>query len=111
MNIKLKLLKDLLLNIVEMIDAGTCNPSEEELDKCIKLATNFNKGIKRISKRYACENILHCSLTTFDNYVKLGLIPAGHKEVGFKELSWSEEDFNESVRYRIKAYKANHSLL
>lgn len=40
----------------------------------------LNRGIKRISKRETCERILHCSLSTFDNYIKLGLIPPGHKE-------------------------------
>lgn len=38
--------------------------------------------------------VLHCSGTTFDNYVKEGLIPPGRKEVGFKELSWRKSDFS-----------------
>ena len=51
---------------------------------------------------------LHCSLSTFDNYIKLGLIPPGHKEYGFKELSWSEKDFDEATLYRINYYKDKH---
>lgn len=101
-------MKQLLLESVENIDAGNSNHSEEELDAIIKDLTKLNRGIKRISKREACERILHCSPSTFDNYLKLGLIPPGHKEYGFKELSWSEKDFDEATLYRIKDYKDKH---
>ena len=93
---------------IDNIDAGNSNFSEEELTNIIKDITKLNRGIKRISKREACERILHCSPSTFDNYLKLGLIPKGHKEYGFKELSWSEKDFDEAVMYRIKVYRETH---
>lgn len=105
---KLLILRNLLSEFINKIDAGTSEASEEDLNELIKDLTKFNKGIKRISKRYVCEHILHCSLSTFDNYLKLGLIPKGHKELGFKELSWSEDDFNEAVMYRIKDYQSSH---
>ena len=101
-------MKQLLLESVENIDAGNSNHREEELDTIIKDLTKLNRGIKRISKREACERILHCSPSTFDNYLKIGLIPPGHKEYGFKELSWSEKDFDEATLYRIKDYRDKH---
>lgn len=104
-NIRLKLIRSLLEEAIRNIDAGNSNHTEEELNDIIKDLTKLNRGIKRISKREACERILHCSLSTFDNYLKLGLIPPGHKEVGFKELSWSDKDFDEATMYRIKEYK------
>lgn len=106
--VKLNILKRLLQESIDNIDAGNSNFSEEELNNIIKDITKLNRGIKRISKREACERILHCSLSTFDNYLKLGLIPKGHKEYGFKELSWSEKDFDEAVMYRIKVYRETH---
>ena len=106
--VKLSILKRLLQESIDNIDAGNSNFSEEELTNIIKDITKLNRGIKRISKREACERILHCSPSTFDNYLKLGLIPKGHKEYGFKELSWSEKDFDEAVMYRIKAYRETH---
>lgn len=106
--IKLNILKRLLQESIDNIDAGNSNFSEEELNNIIKDITKLNRGIKRISKREACERILHCSPSTFDNYLKLGLIPKGHKEYGFKELSWSEKDFDEAVMYRIKVYRETH---
>ena len=107
-NHRLKVLRGLLEECINNIDAGNSNHSEEELDSIIKDLTKLNRGIKRISKREACERILHCSPSTFDNYLKLGLIPPGHKEYGFKELSWSEKDFDEATLYRIKDYRDKH---
>ena len=104
-SIRLKLIRNLLEEAIKNIDAGNCNHTEEELNDIIKDLTKLNRGIKRISKREACERILHCSPSTFDNYLKLGLIPPGHKEVGFKELSWSDKDFDDATMYRIKEYK------
>ena len=41
----------------------------------------------------ACD-YLGKSRATFDNYVKLGLLPKGTKEDGFKELSWNKSDLD-----------------
>lgn len=107
-NVKINIVRKLLEEAIANIDAGNSNHSEEELDTIIKGLTELNRGIKRISKREACDKILHCSPSTFDNYLKIGLIPHGHKEAGFKELSWSEKDFDEATLYRIKDYKEKH---
>lgn len=104
MNVKLKILRKVLEEAINNIDAGNSNHSDDELDDIISSLTKLNRGIKRISKREACERILHCSPSTFDNYIKLGLIPRGHKEYGFKELNWSEKDFDKATLARIKKY-------
>lgn len=108
-NARLRILRKLLEESINNIDAGNSNHNEKELDAIIKDLTKLNRGIKRISKREACEKILKCSPSTFDNYIKIGLIPKGHKEAGFKELSWSERDFDEATMYRIKEYREKHS--
>lgn len=102
MNVKLKVLRKVLEEAINNIDAGNSNHSDDELDDIISSLTKLNRGIKRISKREACERILYCSPSTFDNYIKLGLIPRGHKEYGFKELNWSEKDFDKATLARIK---------
>lgn len=107
-NIRLNIIRNLLEETISNIDAGNSNYKEEELDEIVKTLSNINRGVKRISKRTACDKILHCSSSTFDNYLKLGLIPPGHKEVGFKELSWSEKDFDDATMYRIRKYKETH---
>lgn len=110
MNVKLKVLRKVLEEAIDNIDAGNSNHSDDELDDIISSLTKLNRGIKRISKREACERILHCSPNSFDNYIKLGLIPRGHKEYGFKELNWSEKDFDKATLARIKKYKDKQSL-
>lgn len=105
MDIRLRLLREQLVEAISNIDNGNSNHTGDELEVIISSLTKLNRGIKRISKRYACDKILHCSSSTFDNYVKLGLIPPGHKEVGFKELSWSEKDFDKVTMDKINRYK------
>lgn len=86
-------LKKELQHSIENIDAGNSEITEEELIELVKLLATINKGGERISKTIACEKILHCSPSTFDNYVREGIIPPGRKVAGFKELSWIESDF------------------
>lgn len=100
LNPKLKLLKDLMYEIADNIDPENCNNNEGKVDAAIESLTILNRGIKRISKTEACEKILHCSTRTFENYLKLGIIPPGHKTPHFKELSWSEKDFDKAKEYR-----------
>lgn len=109
MNVKLKVLRKVLEEAIANIDAGNSNHSDE-LDDIISSLTKLNRGIKRISKREAGERILRCSPSSFDNYIKLGLIPRGHKEYGFKELSWSEKDFDKATLARIKKYRDKQGL-
>ena len=82
-----------LQHSIENIDTGNSEITEEELVELVKLLATINKGGERISKTIACEKILHCSPSTFDNYVREGIIPPGRKVAGFKELSWNESDF------------------
>lgn len=105
MDIKLRIIRTILQELINKIDAGNSNHTESELNDIIKNLTKLNRGIKRISKKEACEHILHCSPNSFDNYIKLGLIPKGHKEPGFKELSWSEMDFDEVTLYKLNKYR------
>ena len=107
---KIKLIKTLLQESINNIDAGNSNLSEDEENELIESLININRGIKRYSKRQICDDILHCSYSTFEKYLELGLIPPGHKEKGFKELSWSKKDFNDAVIARINKYRNKQGL-
>lgn len=102
MNVKIKLIRELLVTLIDSIDKGNSTENEEELDTVIETLTNLNKGIRRRSKRWLCDNILHCSESSFNNYLSLGLIPPGKKTYGFKELSWSESDMKDAIAYQRK---------
>lgn len=100
LNIKLKLLKEVLYKLADSINEENCHNDEESIDEAISAINKLNNGILRISKTEACEKILHCSSRTFDNYLQLGIIPPGRKTPHFKELSWTERDFDKAKEYR-----------
>lgn len=91
----LKVIRSLLLKIVDDIDAGNSNISEGEAIKIVDSLKRFTDKEKRLSKYAACE-YLNVSRATFDNYVREGKLPRGKHEIGFKELSWSEKELDES---------------
>ncbi len=93
----LKVIRNLLLKIVDNIDAGNSNITEEEAVKIVDSLKRFTDKEKRLSKYAACEH-LNISRATFDNYVREGKLPRGKHEIGFKELSWSEKEPDESVK-------------
>ena len=93
----LKVIRNLLLKIVDNIDAGNSNITEEEAVKIVDSLKRFTDKEKRLSKYAACEH-LNISRATFDNYVREGKLPRGKHEIGFKELSWSEKELDESVK-------------
>lgn len=100
---KKRLVGKLLTNLTN--DVSNSNLDEDELDVAVDALTQLNIGIVRVSKATVCDEILHCSGTTFDNYVKAEIIPPGRKEVGFKELSWRRSDFTGIKLKRIHASK------
>lgn len=86
----LRVIRSLLLKIIDDIDAGNSNISEGE-------AIEIVDSLKRLSKYAACE-YLNVSRATFDNYVREGKLPRGKHEIGFKELSWSKKELDEFVK-------------
>jgi hypothetical protein len=93
MNTFTKLIRDLLADRLEQIDAGNSNIDEESAIAIFKAVNDSTDMTKRVSKYKACE-ILHISRATFDNYVREGKLPRGEHAIGFKELSWSVKDLN-----------------
>ena len=93
----LGVIRNLLLKIVNDIDAGNSNITEDEAAKLIDALKEFTNKEKRLSKYAACE-YLNISRATFDNYVRGGKLPKGKHEIGFKELSWSKKDLDMFVK-------------
>lgn len=107
MNVKLKILRKVLEEAINNIDAGNSNHSDDELDDIISSLTKLNRGIKRISKREACERILHCSPSTFDNYIgKLdGLLKAIEDKDGKVDIEGIlSESIDNLVVAQVKKY-------
>ena len=94
MNKFTKLIRDLLADRIEAIDAGNSNIDEESAVSILKAITDSTDMTKRVSKYKACQ-ILCISRATFDNYVREGKLPQGEHTIGFKEKSWSMKDIND----------------
>lgn len=90
---KLELVKIGLQTIIDNIDNGNSNASEEELDETLNMINKITNTRDKLSKYQACK-YLKMSRATFDNYVRAGNIPRGRKEQGFKELFWLKSDLD-----------------
>lgn len=87
----LKIIRNLLQQIIDDIDSGNSNISESEQLETIQFIQKIYS--KELSKLEAADYI-GVSRATFDNYINKGWIPKGKKRMGFKELSWSIYDLN-----------------
>ena len=81
---KLQVIRDLLYKIIEDIDAGNSNISDDQYDSIIEQINFLSNSNTKYSKYQACK-FLNISRATFDNKVREGLIPPGRKQQGFKE--------------------------
>ena len=93
----LKVIRELLLKIVDNIDVGNSNLTEDEALQAISYLKELTNKEKRLSK---CEayRYLNVSRATFDNYVREGKLPKGQKQAGFKELSRRYKDLNDAIK-------------
>ena len=93
----LQTIKRLLLGIIDDIDAGNSDISEEEALKIAKtLKTMVRKDIPM--SKYQAYTYLNISRATFDNLVREGKIPRGKKIPGFKELVWQKKDIKKLLK-------------
>ena len=99
----LKLIRNHLLKIVEDLDTGNSNLSDEEEIELLNLVVKLTDKTKRLSKYQACQ-YLNISRAAFDNYVREGKIPKGTHQAGFKKLSWSQKDLDSFIKEHKKHY-------
>lgn len=85
----LKVIRKLLSKVLEDIDAGNSNITEEEGIEIVELLEKVSEPT--LSKYSACR-FLGVSRATFDNLIRDGKLPKGTKRVGFKELAWKKSD-------------------
>jgi predicted DNA-binding transcriptional regulator AlpA len=89
----IKIIRNLLYKVVEDIDAGNSNISENESEEIIEILRKYTTKDEGMSKYQAC-NYLNVSRATFDNHVREGHIPKGAHVQGFKELRWYKKDLD-----------------
>lgn len=89
----LEVIKKLLARVINDIDAGNSNITENEAIELTKIIQTYTDKSVKMSKYQACR-YLNMSRASFDNYVREGKIPRGKKEMGFKELFWQQKDLD-----------------
>lgn len=92
----LKVLRELLVSIIDDIDTGNTNIEEEDEVKIIESLRQYTRKDKPMSK-YQAYTYLNMSRATFDNLVKDGKLPKGTKVAGFKELFWYKKDLDKAI--------------
>lgn len=95
----LQIIRNLLVQKVNDIDAGNSIISEAEEEKILNILQEINQ--EELSKIQSY-NYIGVSRATFDNYVEKGLISKGKKKQGWNELSWTKRDLEEFKRKRKK---------
>ena len=103
----LKVIKSLLERVINDIDCGNSNITEDEAIEMIKVIKSYTDKTQRLSKYQACQK-LNISRATFDNLVREGVIPRGVKVVGFKVLFWKEKTLDEVIKSRRNGNKENN---
>jgi len=96
----LKVLRQLLVKLIEDIDADNTRLEEDDLLDIIDKLKELRKKEIQFSK-YQAYTYIGKKRATFDNLVREGKIPRGIKVQGFNELRWYKKDLD---RY-LKEYK------
>ena len=90
----LKIIRNQLAKILNDIDVGNSNITENEAVELAKVLQSYTDKTIKMSKYQACQ-YLNISRATFDNYVREGKLPRGQKEAGFKELFYTQKDLDD----------------
>lgn len=93
----LQIIRKILVDIIDRIDSGNTNITEEEGLEVIKYLNAFNDKDEGISKYTACQ-YLNVSRATFDNLVREGKLPEGKHIQGFKEKRWYKKDLDNCIK-------------
>lgn len=94
----LKILRNLLQQIIDDIDCDNSNIyNEEDMFKIIEALKEYTRKDIMLSK-YQAYTFLNMSRATFDNKVRAGEIPDGIKVPGFKELMWNKKDLVKLIK-------------
>lgn len=110
----LKVIRNLLLKIVDDIDAGNSNITEGEALEIVDSLKRFTDKEKRLSKYAACE-YLNVSRATFDNYVREGKLPRGNMDMfdsrgdRFNESGMRSGDMDRMMRYMRNSMRGSES--
>ena len=85
MQLILSLIRNELSRIIDNMDSGNSNLTEEELSNICELVSTLSNSDSKLSK-YQVIQKFKISRATFDNYVARGVVCKGRRQQGFKEI-------------------------
>ena len=100
-------LATLLRQVADELEQGKFTCDDIEIMASISALSNFRTE-PTLSKAQACDH-LNISRSTFDAYVKSGILPKGRKTSGFKELSWRKEELDAAKEQHPAKFKIKFS--
>lgn len=96
----LKVIKQLLLNIIQSIDAGNSNITEKEALEIIDIIKHYTDTTQYYNRTQAAK-YLNCSVQSFDLYRKEGKIPEGIKQAGGVR-QWTKKELDQFIEKNKK---------
>lgn len=93
----LGIIRDLLQEIIDKIDTGNSNMTEEQMIETIDIIKRYSDKEEKLS-RYQAAQYLNVDLKVFDRYVKSGQIKPGKKVIGFKEKFYLKSDLDDFIK-------------
>ena len=94
----MKVIRNLLQQVIDNIDAGNSDLTEQECFDVIKILQDYTAKDAPLTK-YQAANYLHVSRATFDNLVANGKIPSGKKLYqGDSNIFWYKKDLNKYLK-------------
>lgn len=95
----LNIIKTQLERIINDIDTGNSNLQQQDLEF---LADTLTKVGETKLSIYQAMKYLNIEKSTFYKMMKLGKIPQGRKQIGFKERYWLKSDIDKVIKERNK---------
>ena len=96
----ISIIKNLLLKIIENIDAGNSNITEKEAFEIIDMLKHYTDTTQYYNRTQAAK-YLNCSVQSFDLYRKEGKIPEGIKQAGGVR-QWTKQQLDEYItKYKV----------
>lgn len=96
----INIIRNLLLKIIENIDAGNSNISEKEAFEIIDIIKRYTDTTQYYNRTQAAK-YLNCSVQSFDLYRKEGKIPEGIKQVGGVR-QWTKQQLDQYIaKYKV----------
>lgn len=96
----INIIKNLLLNIIDNIDAGNSNITEQEAIELIDVIKKYTDTTQYYNRTQAAK-YLHCSIQSFDLYRKESKIPEGIKQAGGVR-QWTKQQLDDFIKKNRK---------